>query len=308
VPGWVPFALGAPLLLLAARAYFFGRRSSRAQPVVEMTPATGTAEQVADLERLVPRAPVGCLGRPSVNALSSQPGSRFIARPASRASGARSDPEALLAVDPSSHRRVGREEVSRLFNPDFFGDRAECVSEGINRFLGFEDVEHAETVRPMSSRMHEQTAEGQVGWCFDPGLASQAPDDFFVLLLRQAWRLVVGEDQHYAVRSGPDSFSVEIGSACRWTIFHSPFSCRKVVVTRRSNGSTESRSPIRARQCFDLEDRRELVARVARDFVESDHLPIAHAARCVVERPMTASRPRRAGPNGFASVTSSAPE
>jgi hypothetical protein len=41
---------------------------------------------------------------------------------------------------------------------------------------------------------------------------------------------------------------VEIGSACRWTIFHAPFSRRNVVVTRRSNGSTDSRLPILARE------------------------------------------------------------
>jgi hypothetical protein len=51
-----------------------------------------------------------------------------------------------------------------------------------------------------------------------------ATNDLFVSLLRQAWRLMDREDQHYEVRSGPDSSSVEIGSACRWTIFHSPLS------------------------------------------------------------------------------------
>jgi hypothetical protein len=59
---------------------------------------------------------------------------------------------------------VGCEEARRLLDSDFFGSRAERVSEGINRFLGFEDVEDAEPVWPMSSRMHEQTIEGQVGW------------------------------------------------------------------------------------------------------------------------------------------------
>jgi hypothetical protein len=55
---------------------------------------------------------------------------------------------------------VGREEVGRLFDPDFFGDRAERVSEGFNRFLGLEDVEDAETVWPLPGRVHEQTVEG----------------------------------------------------------------------------------------------------------------------------------------------------
>jgi hypothetical protein len=52
----------------------------------------------------------------------------------------------------------------------------------------------------------------------------------------------------YEVRSGPDSSAVAMGSACRWTILHSPFSYRNVVVTRNSNGSTDSRSPTLARQ------------------------------------------------------------
>jgi hypothetical protein len=60
----------------------------------------------------------------------------------------------LLALDPSSHRRVGREEVGRLFDPDFFRDCAERVSEGFNRFLRFEDVEDAETVWALSGRVY----------------------------------------------------------------------------------------------------------------------------------------------------------
>jgi hypothetical protein len=67
----------------------------------------------------------------------------------------------LLALDPSSHRRVGREEVGRLFDPDFFRDCAERVSEGFNRFLRFEDVEDAETVWALSGRVYEQAVEGQ---------------------------------------------------------------------------------------------------------------------------------------------------
>ena len=70
--------------------------------------------------------------------------------------------QTLLAFDPSCHRRVGQEEVRRLLDADFLGDRAESVPERFNRFLGFEDVEHAEAVRPLSGCVDEKTLERQV--------------------------------------------------------------------------------------------------------------------------------------------------
>jgi DNA-binding transcriptional ArsR family regulator len=117
----------------------------------------------------------------------------------------------------------------------------------------------------------DQSRFALVGRCLDSALSREATNDLFVSLLHQARRLMDRDDQHHELRSGPDSSSLEIGSACRWTILHSPLSRRNVVVTRRSNGSTESRSPIRAR--IDLQSRHELVARIAREFVEPCHCP-----------------------------------
>jgi hypothetical protein len=69
----------------------------------------------------------------------------------------------LVALDRSSHRRVGTEELRWLLDADFFWDRAKRGSEALHGFLGFEDVEDTEPVRPISSGADEQTLERQVG-------------------------------------------------------------------------------------------------------------------------------------------------
>src|SRR6266436_2084237 len=96
--------------------------------------------------------------------------------------------KALAALDRDGHCGVGREELRRLFDPHLFGDRAERGSEALNRFFGFEDVENAEAVWPLSGGVYEETVEREVGGRLDAALSRETADDLLVSLLRQARR------------------------------------------------------------------------------------------------------------------------
>jgi hypothetical protein len=54
-----------------------------------------------------------------------------------------------------------REEVRGLFDADFFWDRPKRIPETFNGFLGFEDVEDTEPVRPFSSGVESRPSKGR---------------------------------------------------------------------------------------------------------------------------------------------------
>ena len=56
-----------------------------------------------------------------------------------------------------------REELRRLFDPDFLRNRAKRVPESFNRFVGLEDVEDTEAAWSLTSCVDEKTVERQVG-------------------------------------------------------------------------------------------------------------------------------------------------
>jgi hypothetical protein len=159
--------------------------------------------------------------------------------------------------------------LRRFLDPNFLRDRAESFSEGINRFVGFEDVEDTEPVRPFSAAWTSRPSNGRSSGASIRVLPVRAPDDFFVVLLRQPWRLMDREDQR--LRRPQRARIVLCGDWIAMPMNDLPLAA--LVTERRRHAKVERLDRVAVADMgapvFDLENGCEFVARVARDFIEA---------------------------------------